>query len=830
MRTMSTTTTRADYETITNLPVYSNAIQEDWNAFSTPLESLLEPGTTVCVSSANPDRMGFGKTRRVCDALSRMNGRFKATWFVCAADPFLIENELIALADALKLDGHRSHRQSTVRQSLHQWMSNETDWAVVVDGLPADGELPTWIPDDHQGVFILTGNGSTARNGVVNVDVSSSLDERWNDVVAANLPEQRRKVAVETGNRAGLSPLLAQLIFRCVGYEKCNPVILDHRLEDARLLDESLNQSVHVQHAVGLCSYLVDMTKEQNEHCRELFNLLAFLNGCRITSDFITAASYAIDEPWAEPYKNDSNVEAMLGAMADRGLVDPLEDGYTLHEGIQSAARMLLTQDEQERWATRATRLVNEAFHASHEYDRTWPGIDELFRHTMSVLRFNESLELANEDGGNLLNKVALYLRSCGEQIGAQAHLERALDLARNCFGPQHRVVAVRTNNLGTFFWEQGRLDEARECFEEALAITAELDHNDEPDLTCLNNLCGLLEQLGDLDGAREQYERALEIYEAGLGPNHPSVATISSSLGRVLHALGETSMARANLERALAIDEEAFGPDHHKVALRLMYLGRTYADERNYEKARECYKRALKIHREYFNPEHPAVANDCKNLAITCYRQKDYASAKRFFKEALRIQEKRRGANDPETIDTAFALGKTLRNLEDIPGAIACFDRILKIHEKEHGEDHESVLYHLSNLAATANRGLLFDEAERYGARALAISERIHGPKHGETARVHSLLGRIHHEKGDLDRARLAYERARTIDTAVNGRQHETVARDLNNLGLVSRDKGDNLSALASFKLALEIFQSTLGPGHPRTIQVKNNIDDLTA
>ena len=54
------------------------------------------------------------------------------------------------------------------------------------------------------------------------------------------------------------------------------------------------------------------------------------------------------------------------------------------------------------------------------------------------------------------------------------------------------------------------------------------------------NDLGLVLRDLGDLEGARVQFERALEIGEATLGPDHPTVATIRSNLGGVLGTLQE--------------------------------------------------------------------------------------------------------------------------------------------------------------------------------------------------------------------------------------------------------------------------------------------------
>jgi hypothetical protein len=48
-----------------------------------------------------------------------------------------------------------------------------------------------------------------------------------------------------------------------------------------------------------------------------------------------------------------------------------------------------------------------------------------------------------------------------------------------------------------------------------------------------------VLVDLGDLAGARTQHERALEITEATVGPDHPTMATFRDNLDHALQQLG---------------------------------------------------------------------------------------------------------------------------------------------------------------------------------------------------------------------------------------------------------------------------------------------------
>ena len=57
--------------------------------------------------------------------------------------------------------------------------------------------------------------------------------------------------------------------------------------------------------------------------------------------------------------------------------------------------------------------------------------------------------------------------------------------------------------------------------------------------------------------------ERATKIYEKVYGPDHPDVAMTVNNLGGVLNDLGKQQEARKCFERALKIYRQKLGEDH---------------------------------------------------------------------------------------------------------------------------------------------------------------------------------------------------------------------------------------------------------------------------
>ena len=122
------------------------------------------------------------------------------------------------------------------------------------------------------------------------------------------------------------------------------------------------------------------------------------------------------------------------------------------------------------------------------------------------------------------------------------------------------------------------------------------------------NSLGYHISDLADYAGAQAAYERAIKIWEANLGPEHPQVATGVNNLGNVLQDLGDLAGAKAAYERALKIDEAAYGRDHPSVARDVNNLGGVLKALGDLAGAKAAYERALRIFRQFLPPGHPNI------------------------------------------------------------------------------------------------------------------------------------------------------------------------------------------------------------------------------
>lgn len=342
-------------------------------------------------------------------------------------------------------------------------------------------------------------------------------------------------------------------------------------------------------------------------------------------------------------------------------------------------------------------------------------------------------------------------------------------------------------NNLGYYYNIEADYAGARSAYERALGIwEASLGNNHPQVATAVNNLgTVLLHGLGDLAGARAAYERALTISEASLGNNHPQVVTVVNNLGSVLHELGDLAGARAAYERVLTIAEASLGNNHPQIAIAINNLGSVLKDLGDLAGARSAIERALEIDEATFGRHHPSVAIRLNNL------------------------------------------GSVLQDLGDLAGAQSAIERALAINEATFGRHHPSVALQLNNLG-----GVLKDVGDMAGARAaferaLAILETSLGNNHPQVATTISNLGWVLKDVGDLAGAHSALERVLAISKESLGNNHPRVASAINNLGGLRKDLGDLAGARSAFERALAILEQFF-PDHPDIRIVRRNLDSL--
>jgi tetratricopeptide (TPR) repeat protein len=306
------------------------------------------------------------------------------------------------------------------------------------------------------------------------------------------------------------------------------------------------------------------------------------------------------------------------------------------------------------------------------------------------------------------------------------------------------------------------------------------------PTAFLFDRLATLLQMKARWAEAEPLYRRALAIYEAGLGPDHPEVAASLNNLAFLLKDTSRLGEAEPLYRRALAIVEASSGPDHPDVTVSLNNLANLLQATNRRAEAEPLYRRALVIDDASLGPDHPEVAIRLNNL------------------------------------------GETLRAMNRFDEAEPLFRRAIAIDEVSYGPDHPNVATNMNNLASLLRDTKRFGEAEPLLRHALAIDEASYGPDHPNVATNMNNLACLLHDTNRPAEAEPFYRRALAIDEASYGPDHPTVAIRLNNLGGLLHDTNRLGEAEPLFRRALAIFAASLGAEHPNTTIVRRHIAAL--
>jgi tetratricopeptide (TPR) repeat protein len=161
---------------------------------------------------------------------------------------------------------------------------------------------------------------------------------------------------------------------------------------------------------------------------------------------------------------------------------------------------------------------------------------------------------------------------------------------------------------------------------------------------------------------AEGEYRHAIELIEAGLGPDHPNLAFALNGLAEVLRQRGGSAEAAALLGRALAIRRAALGERHPLVASTLSVLALLYRDQADYARAEALALEAVAIRKEAVGDYHPRYAHELMALGSIRTLAGRHTAAEPTLRQALAIIEAAAADVEPRVIaDARLALARAL-------------------------------------------------------------------------------------------------------------------------------------------------------------------------
>ncbi len=187
----------------------------------------------------------------------------------------------------------------------------------------------------------------------------------------------------------------------------------------------------------------------------------------------------------------------------------------------------------------------------------------------------------------------------------------------------QNLALANCYSNLGIVYWNSGNKSTALAYHEQALAIKERFLDSSDPSIADSYNNIGLIHLEGEYLKAIQYLNKALKIYTAHYGTNHPKVANCYSNLAFAYSGQNNFNEALQYLDLVMQIWESNFEGDHPNKAFTLSNKGRIWEQKGDLSQALLAQQEALHQYLRIYGEKHPEVAN-CYFLIANVYQKQN--------------------------------------------------------------------------------------------------------------------------------------------------------------------------------------------------------------
>ncbi len=199
-----------------------------------------------------------------------------------------------------------------------------------------------------------------------------------------------------------------------------------------------------------------------------------------------------------------------------------------------------------------------------------------------------------------------------------------------------------------------------------------------------------LLQSRGRVDEAVQEMQKALAASEELHGPDDPRVQSVLSDLASLFVEQGLLEEAERLRRRVAAATERSFGTSSISLAIDLDNLGVVLRERGGIARVREAlelHRRALEIFRLRAGPASMHTGISASNFASVLADEGDFAAAAPLFEEAQQVLEAALGSSHSTTAVALHNRARNLLRLEQAPAASALLDRAGEILRERGGQ-----------------------------------------------------------------------------------------------------------------------------------------------
>ena len=288
-------------------------------------------------------------------------------------------------------------------------------------------------------------------------------------------------------------------------------------------------------------------------------------------------------------------------------------------------------------------------------------------------------------DAESLLGRCYFY---SGRFEEAEALMRGIVD-RRDQLGPIE-VVATATNDAAWLAYRAGRIEEARNGFNDSIALLTEI-HGTTPHAARAISRAALgvtYQEVGDLDSAARAFVAALDEIEAIGGRPLPESGTMLGTLAGVREAQGKLTEAEDLYRRAIDRYIETWGEDHSDTAAAVAVFGRMLVRLDRVSEARSSLQRATGILTRTVAENHPEWFRVNLLEAELQVAEGRPEEAEATLRASLASHAARYGEESTSAARTRASLARCLLELGQFEEAEELFRQSLAAYDSTHGPD----------------------------------------------------------------------------------------------------------------------------------------------
>ena len=241
---------------------------------------------------------------------------------------------------------------------------------------------------------------------------------------------------------------------------------------------------------------------------------------------------------------------------------------------------------------------------------------------------------------------------------------------------------------LGDLHRQFTDFDSAKIYLREGLIIAKERLETYRPAAAkCYLDLGLVYENLGKFEEARHCFEKALAIRKKLYGEKHLDVAEVITRIGRIDFYENKTEMGEKRVLQAHNMRLELVGENDLSVASSYISVSAVYRGH-DMPSYRDCGQKALNICLKLFGERHPIIISANNNLAVYSFFIQDFEAARDYLLQNDRLISEIYGENAFQLIANNTNLAVAYCALNDYERAVEYHKKVQKILLDRYGEN----------------------------------------------------------------------------------------------------------------------------------------------